>query len=239
MQEKQPPFFRQPQPEAQQPLEEKPKRNKFFSFTDRLFQHQSSDATNTVQNAEFFANITPKPDPNAYKNGPNLIFHDEKRPYNAEFLKILSASFYKASLLTLGIFIAVVIANAVLTLNLLSSRALINSMAMRLEPYTSVKKAALDVEAKIKFYEKTLSSRALMGNRASMIFSNLGPSVQLRSANVNLNRFTIDVVISSPLEFAKLTSRYLDNDLITSITLKSAELDAPTGNYKVIMEGIF
>lgn len=134
-------------------------------------------------------------------------------------------------------FILLLVTNWVLNLKLASQRILLNQMADRLDEYSIVKKQAIDIDKKTAFYTGALSRRAILGDKAEVIFSNLGESIILRSATITNERFGLDFVVTSPLDFAKLVDRYLQTGVVSHVTLKSADFITGTGTYLVVIEG--
>jgi len=131
------------------------------------------------------------------------------------------------------------IVNSVLNLKLQSQRKMINQLADEVGSYSLVVKQAIDIDKKIKFYENTLIQRYVLGDKAHIIFSNLDPTTALSAILITPEKFTMIVEVATPLDFARLVTKYLESDRIASVTIHSADLLANKNVFKVSLEGTY
>jgi hypothetical protein len=183
--------------------------------------------------------LNPISSQSVYGTGPNLISQEELLPPNLFYIDKAFKFFRSASffiVITFGIMLA---ANFVVNLKLESQRKMINQLADEVGRYTLVEKQATEIKKRTDFYESTLSKRHLLGDKAQTIFLNIDPTTSLNTISITPEKFTMTIEVLSPLDFAKLVSRYLESGRIASITLRSADLLANKNVFKIVLEGTY
>ena len=183
--------------------------------------------------------LSPQNSQAIYSSGPNLVLQEEILPSNYFYIDKFFKFFRKTSFFIVILFGAMLIVNSILNLKLQSQRKIINQLADEVGSYSLVEKQAIDVDKKIKFYENTLSQRYVLGDKAHVIFSNLNSTAVLNAISIAPEKFTMVVEVATPLDFAKLVTKYLESARIASITIHSADLVANKNIFKVSLEGTY
>lgn len=196
----------------------------------------------------FFRQNPPKPEPSlenqqnnssTYGSGPNLVYHQDYTAPLVGYSNKITSILKKWSFALTIVFGIGLCFNYYLDLRLASRREIINQLATEVGNYTDTRSKAIDIDKKSNFYKNTLSTRALLGEKAHDTFSNLNPQTVLQQAALYPDKFMIEVEVSSPLEFAQLVARYLQSKHISSLSLQSADLVASRQVYRVVMQGTY
>lgn len=171
--------------------------------------------------------------------GTNLVFQDETLPANFQSMVFLTGLFKKLIFLTIVVFGLMLMANVYLNLKLESQRLVINQLADQVGTFTLTEKQAIDIDKKINFYQATLSQRNLLGDKTKAIFSNLPDDIKLLDINLSPTKFSMNIEVGTPLEFAKLIAKYLSDPHISQISLNSADLITSRNVFRVNIGGVF
>jgi hypothetical protein len=174
-----------------------------------------------------------------YSSTPNFIFQEEYLPYNAVYMFVAASFLRKLSYAIVIVFGLMLLLNNFFNLKLESQRIVNGAIADRLQRFTPIERTAREVDRKTKFYEQTLSERSLLGEKTRVIFSKLNPQIKLESANVNLTDFELQIIVFSPLDFARLTNEYLQEKQIASIILQRADYRAGDRSYSILLKGSY
>lgn len=221
MPEKSLPFFRQNKPSQEQNPQSQ--LNNAFGFLGKLLSKGTRDETRAT--------------PNVYGAGANLVYQEEKPQVVQFYADRLTSVFRKLSFITILVFLALLAVNKYLDLKLAGQRVMVNSIANEAARYSLVRRQALEIDKKSKFYHQTMAARSVLGDKVSDTFNKIMPDIKLLDMEIDRDGFNMIIEVGSPLEFAKLIASYMESSHIASISLKSASLMSSRDVFRVQLEG--
>jgi hypothetical protein len=169
----------------------------------------------------------------------NFVLHEEFIPASNYQLVVITGLIRKSTTAILVVFGLMLAMNIFLNLKLESQKIVNNTVADHLQRFKPIEQDAILLDKKTKFYEKTIAERSVLGDKSRVVFSNLDSSIVLNTASILVAKFTLDITVKSPLDFALLATRYLKESNIDSITLVSANYKPDSQQYHVVLEGNF
>jgi hypothetical protein len=108
-----------------------------------------------------------------------------------------------------------------------------------LDNQANLEEVYTDVSGRIKLYEKVSNSRSFLKDKTRVVYKNASPNVVLLEISIEDSGFSLIAEGSDVLSFSHMLSDYVNEDLIKSMILKSAHLNARTRTYIIEIEGIF
>jgi hypothetical protein len=174
-----------------------------------------------------------------YGTGPNLVSQEETHPARFYYFKILVNLFKKLSFFITVLFGLMLLMNIYYNLRLEGQRKILNQLANEVGRYTDINAEARDIDKKTIFYQKTLSQRNILGDKAETIFSGINERINLTDMVITLEKFDMTIEVKSPFDFADLMAKYLQSKNIGSISIQSADLNRTKGVFKVVLSGTY
>lgn len=96
-----------------------------------------------------------------------------------------------------------------------------------------------DVSGRLVLYTKVSESRSFLKDKTRVVYDSVSPNVTLLELSVEESGFSLIAEGPDVLSFSHMLSDYINEDLIKSMILKSAHLNARTRTYVIEIEGIF
>lgn len=114
-----------------------------------------------------------------------------------------------------------------------------NDLVRTIVSKSSIQAKAEDLSWKTFYYKELLKTRKLLSPKAAFVYSKLGEMFTISSVTIKYPNFELTAKARSLYDFTKLIMEYLNGDLVSEISLKSAYLDTQTGEFEVTLGGTF
>lgn len=170
---------------------------------------------------------------------PNFALKLELENPNYYYYAIFARLFKFGAFFVVVSFMGLLILNLYFDLKLESLNRMLQSRENVASAYRSTRDIALDVDKKIKFYNNTLSQRAIVGDKAASVFGALGSGVEFVSLVIDSKNFFLTVTAENASEFAQLLATYSEDPLIRELSLTSATVYFNPKRYEISLEGKF
>lgn len=141
--------------------------------------------------------------------------------------------------LILVIFSSLTVIGTVLSLKLDQQKKVGLDFVKKIETNSATVKAAKDTSSKINFYKEIYGNRNELGSRARVVFSVPPETAVIRSSLVTADKFTMIFEVNDTAAFASVLDRYLKSNLISEVTIQSAELLPESKKFLVGLQGRF
>ena len=115
----------------------------------------------------------------------------------------------------------------------------LDSALTSLDSRANLEEVYTDVSGRINLYEKVSKSRSFLKDKTRVVYKNASPDVVLLEIYVEDSGFSLIAEGPDILSFSHMLSDYVNEDLIKSMILKSAHLNARTRTYIIEIEGVF
>lgn len=162
----------------------------------------------------------------------NLIVPDEVPS------KVLNR-YFQFSVFVLSFFILISIVNIIFSMFLSAQKVEQGKLVSGLEKLSGVEKDLTNLNRKILFYKNSVSSRKLLSDKTAFILDGLDPGFAINSAQVTNEKFSISLTGKNVFLFTQLIMYYLQNGLVTEISINSANYSPTTQDFIVELSGVF
>lgn len=112
-------------------------------------------------------------------------------------------------------------------------------LVIEVESYEDVEEIAKLIDAKTVAYKKFSSERGVILPKTEFVLDNIGSEIELKSMQITSSGFTINFSGKSALDFTNLIVKYLEDDMLSEIIIRSASLDRSRERFNVVLDGNF
>lgn len=142
-------------------------------------------------------------------------------------------------LLLCGTFILLASINILFDKTLLIGRAKLQTVYNDLSHLMYVVEDANVVKDKVTFYKDYSNSRTYISEETKIVFRVLGDSFQIKDLKLYATGFRMTLESRDIISFTYLINRFLNENIVSSITLESASLIGEEDTYQVTFSGVF
>jgi hypothetical protein len=110
---------------------------------------------------------------------------------------------------------------------------------LEIESYGDVEERARNIDAKTVAYKKFSNERKVILPKLEFVLDNIDSSIELKNMTITSSSFSISFSGRTALDFTNLILRYLEDDMLSEIIIRSASLDKSENRFNVVLEGNF
>jgi len=106
-------------------------------------------------------------------------------------------------------------------------------------PLNNIEEEYINVAKRADIYFDVTSGRPLLKDKTNIVYDNLLPGILIKNVKITRDGFTLAAQGENVVAFSKVLARFISEESISKIILKSANLSPHDGVYEVLLEGVF
>lgn len=110
---------------------------------------------------------------------------------------------------------------------------------LEIEGFGDVEERARNIDAKTVAYKKFSNERRVILPKLEFVLDNIESDIELKNMDISPDRFSISFSGRTALDFTNLIVRYLEDDMLSEIVIRSASLNKTENQFNVVLEGSF
>lgn len=108
-----------------------------------------------------------------------------------------------------------------------------------IESKSEVEKEARDVIERTKLLKSIRVQRTRTGGKIDTVMTSIPQNIKLKKTKFDRDGFEIEIEAPTALDISKVITNFLSHNVVSEITLKSANLDSNNNVFKSEMEGVY
>ena len=110
---------------------------------------------------------------------------------------------------------------------------------LEIEVYGDVEERAKNIDAKTVAYKKFSNERKELLPKVEFVLDNIGSNIELKTMKITSSSFSISFSGKTALDFTNLIVKYLEQDMLSEVIIRSASLDKSENRFNVVLDGNF